>query len=51
VENAVKEGERIIRMEPFGEIIEDLFTKRLHPKEIFAPKARGFHKCTLENGS
>jgi hypothetical protein len=37
VENAVRDGERIIRREPFGEKIEDFFTKRLPPKEIFVP--------------
>jgi hypothetical protein len=36
-ENAVKEGERIIWRDPFGEKIEDFFTKRIPPKEIFAP--------------
>jgi hypothetical protein len=37
VENAVKDGERIIRREPFDEKIEDFFIKRLPLKEIFAP--------------
>jgi hypothetical protein len=42
VKNAVKDGERIIKRETFGEKIEDFFTKGLPPKEIFAPQARGF---------
>jgi hypothetical protein len=37
VENAVKDGERIIRRETFDEKIEDFFIKSLSPKEIFAP--------------
>jgi hypothetical protein len=37
LENAVKDGKKIIRRETFGEKIEDFFTKSLPPKEIFAP--------------
>ena len=37
VENAVNDGERIIRRETFDEKIKDFFIKSLSPKEIFAP--------------
>ena len=37
VENAVKEGEKIIRRETFDEKIFDFFIKSLSPEEIFAP--------------
>jgi hypothetical protein len=37
VENAVNDGERIIRRETFDEKIFDFFIKSPSPKEIFAP--------------
>jgi hypothetical protein len=37
VENAVKDGERIIRRETFDEKIFYFFIKSLSPKEIFVP--------------
>jgi hypothetical protein len=42
LENAVEDGERIIRRETFDEKIFDFFIKSLSPKEIYAPTAREF---------